>query len=146
MSSNEKAEIYNAILEKVEKIIDELADKLGRKETLRLLSTLVDSYDLRTASNLLLKDCEPHLDKALLAENQYSEGNEDAGYINLTTALGFLEEVLNCDDEYGNVRFQYFVRPETDEEAKENGHNDNCIWWVEDTRVKLEDLEIQFEM
>lgn len=128
-------------------ILDEIEMSLGRKEMLNVLATLVEDNDLRTASNLIRKDCEPYLDKSQLVENQYSEGNEEAGYIELATALEFVEEVLNCDDsEYGDVEFQYFVRLETEEEIEENGRDKNVIWFTKDDKVKIEDLQIQFEM
>jgi hypothetical protein len=127
--------------------LDEVEMSLGRKEMLNVLATLVEDNDLRTASNLIRKDCEPSLDKSQLAENQYSEGNEEAGYIGLKTALGFVEEVLNCDDRnYGDVEFQYFVRPETDEEAEENEHDDSCTWFIKDECANIEDLRVQYEM
>ena len=131
------------MIDKIRKILNE-AD---RETVLAILSELTDDYDLPTASSLIKKDCEPHLNKALLTEHQYSEGNEEAGYLDLSVVLGFVEEILNCDErEYGDVEFQYFVRPETEEEIKEQGHDDGVIWFTEDEGVAIKDLLIQFEM
>lgn len=143
----EKADLYNKTRETVENLLENVEKELGREDALKILSSIVKEHDLYTASNLIEKDCEPFLTKSVLIDNQYTEGNEEAGYIDLVMALECVEEVLNCDDsEYGDVKFQYFVRAETDEEAKENEHDDRCIWYVKDERVEIKDLQIQFEM
>lgn len=124
-----------------------ILEAVDRKEALEILSKLISDYDLPTASNLIKKDCEPWIDKECLSEHRYSEGNEDAGYIDLSLVLEFAEEILNCDDrEYGDIKFEYFVRPETQEEAKENEHNDSVTWFVKDEKVEINKLQIQFGM
>ncbi len=146
MDSVDKSVLYNATLEKMEEVLEEIEDKLGKKYCLQLLASLVGNYDLDTASNLVKNDCEPSINKATLADNRYSEGNEEAGYIDLSSVLGFVEEILNCDDSERDVEFQYFVRPETEEESKEEGHSRDILWFKEDDVAKIEDLQIQYEM
>jgi len=128
--------------------IRELLDTIPREEALKILAEIVDyDYELPLASSLIKKDCDPYLDKEQLIGNQYGEGNENAGYLDLSTVLEFVEEVLNCDDSnFGGVEFQHFVRPETEEETEEAEHDKNVIWFTEDTSIDMDKLLIQFEI
>ncbi len=146
MDSVDKAFLYNSTLERMEEVLEEIEDKLGKKDCLQLLASLVGNYDLDTASNLIKNDCEPSINKATLADNRYSEGNEDARYIDLSSVLGFVEEILNCDDRERDIEFQYFVRPETEEESKEEGHSTDIMWFKKNDVAQIEDLQIQYEM
>lgn len=146
MEGKEKSNLYNETIVNIEKSLEVIENELGRKSVLDMLAYLVKEQELNTASNLIKKDCEPFIDKGCLAEHRYDEGNEDAGYIDLSSILNYAEEILNCDDEYGDVKFEYFVRPENQDEAEENKHNDSVTWFVKDESVKIKDLQVQYEM
>ena len=93
-------------------------------------------------------DCEPDLTKSLLEDNMYCEGNEEAGFIPLSHLLDSIAEVINCDNSnYYNddIKFQYFVRRETEEEMEEEGHGDSIDWYTVDENIDIEKLNIQFE-
>lgn len=148
MDSTEKANLYNETLNKIQELLLETDSKLGNMESLQILSSIVRDYDLQTASNLIKMDCEPDLTKSLLEDYMYSEGNEEAGFISLSYLLDSIAEVINCDDSnYYNdeIKFQYFVRPETEDEMEENGHGDSIEWYTADENIDIEKLNIQFE-
>lgn len=131
------------MIDKIRKILE----GVDRKAALNILSELVgEDYELPTAGSMIKKDCEPWLTKEELVQNSYSEGNTDAGLIDLSLALGLAEEILNCYNEYGDIEFKYFVRRETEEEMEEEGHDENIEWYTEDERIAMEDLQIEFEI
>ena len=128
-----------------DKII-ELLHSLENEEALKIMSEILDEeFDLKFASKIVLNGYEPYLTKDNLIEHQYGEGNEECGFVDLNSVLKLAEEVLNCDEEYGDVEFQYFVRYETEEEKEEEGHSD-IDWLTRDTSVDIKDLNIQFEI
>jgi len=129
------------------KQIVEILNTLDRKESLQLLSDILDKeFDLKTASNIIKEDCEPYLRKLMFEDNFYDEGNEDNGFIELKTILKAVEEIVNCDDYLsGNINFAHFVRPETEEESKENGHGNSVDWWCKDDTLDINKLYIGFE-
>lgn len=148
MNSTEKANLYNETLNKIQELLLETDSKLGDMESLQILSSIVRNYDLQTASNLIKMDCEPDLTKSLLEGYMYSEGNEEAGFIPLSHLLDSIAEVINCDNNnYYNddIKFQYFVRPETEDEMEEEGHSDFVEWYTADENIDIEKLNIQFE-
>ena len=132
------------MIEKIRKILD----TVPREEALKILAEIItDDYELSVAGHMIKKDCEPYLSKEDFLEHQYSEGNEEAGFIDLVDILGFVEEIVNCQDEnYGDIEFQYFVREETEEELEEEGHDKNVTWFTEDESIDMKKLQIQFEM
>lgn len=147
MDSVEKANLYNETLKKIEDLLIETDSKLGNMQSLEILSSIVRDYDLITASNLIKMNCDPYLTKSILEDRMYGEGNEEAGFISLTSLLESVEEIINCDDsDIGEVKFQYFVRPETSEEAEENEHDESdATWYIKDDNIDIEKLNIQFE-
>ena len=148
MESKEKSVLYNKTIENIEKSLNIIENELGRESVLNILAHLVGEQELYTASNLIKKGYEPGIDKEYLSEQRYSEGNEDAGFIDLSLLLKYAEEILNCDDNknYGDIEFQYFVRKETQEEMKENERDENVTWYTEDESKDIEKLQIQFGM
>lgn len=148
MDSTEKANLYNETLNKIQELLLETDSKLGDMESLKILSSVVKDYDLQTASNLIKMDCEPDLTKSLLEGYMYSEGNKEAGFIPLLHLLASIAEIINCDNNnYYNddIKFQYFVRPETEDEMEEEGHSDFVEWYTADENIDIEKLNIQFE-
>jgi len=133
-------------IEDVKEQIYSALDSLNRKTALKILGEILSEYDLTTASNLVIKDCEPCLNKLMFEDCHYDEGNEETGFIKLTNILNIVEEVVNCDDYTSEkIDFEYFVRPETDEEVEENGHPTGIEWWTKDESVNMNDLYIQFQ-
>jgi len=133
-------------IEDIKEQINSALDLLNRKTALKILGEILSEYDLTTASNLVKADCEPFLHKQMFDDCFYSEGNEESGFIKLTNILSMVEEVVNCDDYTGDkIEFEYFIRPETDEEIEENGHPTGVEWWTRDESVNLNDLYIQFQ-
>ena len=126
--------------------LNDILDKLNRKDALKILGEILSDYDLTTASNLVKADCEPYLTKMCLEDNFYSEGNEEAGFIFLKDILKSVEEVLNCDDYISNsVTFTHFVRQETPEESEEKEHHNGIEWYIKDESINIDTLKIQFE-
>lgn len=130
-----------------EKIM-ELLDSLSRKEGLKIIAEILDEeYDMRTASKMVAADCDSYLNKMILEDNFYSEGNEEAGFIELKTILKEVEKIINCDDYLsGDIEFECFVRPETPEETEENGHNSGVEWWAKDESLEINKLYLQFQV
>lgn len=130
-----------------DKILELIDKQATRKDKCNLLADLLLEFDFQdNIINFIREDEETLLDKMLLEDRFYSEGNEDAGFIALSTILKGAEEVINYDSsrDYG-ISFECFVRPETEEEAIENKHDNSCVeWWTEDDRVNIKDLYIQF--
>lgn len=148
MDSTEKANLYNETLKRIDDLLMEVDSKLGEKQSLQILSSIVREYDLQTASNLIKMDCEPDLTKSMIENYMYCEGNEEAGFIPLLHLLGSVAEVINCDNSnYYNddIKFQYFVRRETEEEMEENGHSNYVEWYTADETIDVDKLNIQFE-
>lgn len=133
-------------VEDIKERICSALDLLNRETALQIISEILDDYSLYTASKIVKSDKDVDLNKLLFEESFYSEGNEEAGFIKLTTLLNAVEEVVNCDDYIdGDITFEYFVRPETDEENEENGHPTGVEWWTQNENVNINDLYIQFK-
>ena len=148
MNITEKANLYNETLKKINDLLTETDNKLGRMQSLEMLSSIVRDYDLSVASNLIKMDCESDLTKSLLEGYMYSEGNKEAGFIPLLHLLASIAEIINCDNNNyynDNIKFQYFVRPETEDEMEEEGHSDFVEWYTADENIDIEKLNIQFE-
>jgi|GEM_PF-2375358 len=129
-----------------DKII-ELLHGLENEDALAIISeVLAEEFDLQFASKIVLNGYEPCITKDSLNECLYSEGNEEKGCIELSPILKLAEEILNLDDEYGDVEFEYFVRFENEEEAKEAEHDNDCMWLVKNNDVEIKDLKLQFDM
>jgi len=128
--------------------ISDMLVSLNRKEALKLLGEILDEdYDLPTASNIVKADCDSPLNKMMFEECHYSEGNEEAGFIKLKDILDAVEEIVNLDD-YVNedIVFEYFVRPETEEESEiEERHDSGVEWWVADEKIDIDKAYIQFD-
>ena len=121
-------------------------DTLNRKTALKLIGEILEDYDLAVASNIVKADCESSLHKQMFEECFYSEGNEDAGFIRLKDILDAVEEIVNLDDYISDdIHFEYFIRPETDEETEENGHTDDIEWFTKDESIDIDKVYIQFE-
>lgn len=121
-------------------------DTLNRKTALKMLGEILEDYDLKTVSNMVKADCDTPLNKHMFEDNFYSEGNEDAGFIRLKEILDAVEEIVNLDDYISDdIHFEYFVRPETEEESEKEGHNNGVEWWTGDERVDIDKVYIQFE-
>jgi len=135
--------------EDIKEQVSILLDLTNRKTTLKLLGEILDEdYDLKTASNLVKADCNSSLNKMMFEECYYSEGNEEAGFIRLKDILDAVEEIVNLDDynRVEDIHFEYFVRPETDEESEIEGRHDSGIeWWVADERVDIDKIYVQFD-
>ena len=128
--------------------ISDMLVPLNRKEALKLLGELLDEdYDLSVASNIVKADCEPDLNKRMFEECFYSEGNEGAGFIRLKEILDAVEEIVNLDDYISeDIVFEYFVRPETEEESEiEERHDSGVEWWVVDEKIDIDKVYIQFD-
>jgi len=127
--------------------ISDILITLNRKTALKLLGEILDEdYDLSVAGNIVKADCEPDLNKRMFEECFYSEGNEGAGHIRLKEILDVVEEIVNLDDYVSDdIHFEYFIRPETDEEAEENGHTDDIEWFTKDESIDIDKVHIQFE-
>ncbi len=149
MNCTEKSNLYNETLKKIEELLTETDAKLGQSQSLKILSSIVKDYDLETASNLIKMDCEPCLTKSMVEEHLYSEGNEDAGFISLKTILGSVEDIVNCDNDgfcNHDIKFQYFIRPETEEEMEKENHSNSVNWYTVDESIDVEKLNIQYQM
>jgi len=127
--------------------ISDMLVPLNRKEALKLLGEILDEdYDLETASNIVKADCESSLNKRMFEDLHYSEGNEEAGFVRLKEILDAVEEMVNLDDYISDdIHFEYFIRPETVEEAEIEGHSDEIEWWVGDERIDIDKVYIQFD-
>ena len=127
--------------------IVEILDTLNRKQALQILGDILyKEYDLNTASNIVKEDCDSTLNKITFEDMYFDEGNEEGGFIKLRDILDMIEEIVNCDDYLsGSINFTHFVRRETEEEIKENGHSSNVEWWTKDDRVSIDELYIGFE-
>ena len=146
MSSIENVNLYNETLNKINDLLIEMDKQLGENQSLEILSSIVRDYDLITASNLIKMNCDPYLAKSILEDRTYNEGNENAGFISLTSLLESIEEIINCDDDcIGEVKFQHFVRRETEEEMEENGHGSSVDWYTIDENIDIKKLNVQFE-
>lgn len=135
--------------EEIGEQICDILDKVNRKEGLKALSfVLYEYFDLRLLSKLVENDVDPMLDKSMLEEYYYAEGNEEAGHIKLRTVLNAIEEIINHDDYSDeNIEFTYFVRPETKEEREENNHDydDYMEWWTKEENLDIDKLYLQFQ-
>lgn len=127
--------------------ITDALDALNRKTALKILGEILDEeYDLQTASRIVLSDCDVSLNKSMFEECFYSEENEQAGYIRLKEILDAVEEIVNLDDYIsGDINFEYFIRPETEEESEVEGHTDEIEWWTKDESIDINKLYIQFQ-
>jgi len=136
---------YEEIGEQIFDILD--LSEASRKEKLKALSfVLYEYFDLRLLSKLVENDVEPMLDKQLLEECYYGEGNEEAGHIPLKTVLKGIEEIINSDDYLDDdIEFNCFVRPMTEEERQENGYSDYVEWWTRDDKLDINKLYIGFQ-
>lgn len=129
---------------------DEITDALealDRKTALKIIGEILDEdYDLSVASNIVKADCESSLNKLMFEEHFYSEGNEEAGFIRLKEILDAVEEIVNLDDYIsGNINFEYFIRPETEDEAEIEGHTDEIEWWIGDESIDIDKVYVQFQ-
>ena len=135
-------------VEKLESKISKLIESVENEDVLKIFSNILnEEFGLRDLSKLVECGWESGLTKENLLEYQYSEGNEECGCIELSTVLNFAEEVLDCcDDEYGSVDFQYFVRKETEKEAEESEHSDDVEYLTKNEIAEIKDLQLQFRM
>jgi hypothetical protein len=124
----EKCDALNGIWH----IIDEYDKEHGKDSSLEILSKILHDLDLDTASNLVKANCEPYLTKSSFEDLHFDEGNEEAGYIKLQDILDTVEEIINCDDYSSDIKFKSFIRPETDEEKIDEGHDENTEWFTFD--------------
>jgi len=137
----------DAIIDQMKAVIGSALDKIDRASALEVLSGIAYDYGLPTAANLLRKNCEPFLDKQLLEEGYYTEGDEDAGFVALSMLLQAVEKIINCDSySRAKIQFQYFVRPESPEEAEEAGRLGKIDWWVKDETHDVRETFIQFRL
>jgi len=129
--------------------ITNILEKLDRKQALQLIGDILHKeYNLRTVSNMVKEDCDSTLNKIMFEDSFYDEGNEDAGYIELRDILNAVEEIINCDDSMSvDIKFNCFVRPETEDEKIENGHDDDdsIEWWIKDESVDIDNLYVYFK-
>jgi len=127
--------------------IVEILDTLDRKQALQLLGDILDKeYDLCTASNIVKEDCDSSLNKLLIEDMCYDEGDETGGFIKLRDILEAVEDIVNCDDYLSrSINLNHFVRRETEKESEENGHSDGVEWWTKDDRVDIDELYVGFE-
>lgn len=135
--------------------MDELANKIldllndtDNKKALNALSQVVREFDLHVAANLIENDLEPSfLTKGSFEELWYSEGNEQDGHIRLNTILKVWEQVLNCDKEESDMRFEkHLVRKYTQEELEEDGKTgDGIEWYKRDENKTTEGIFVGFE-
>ena len=127
--------------------IMEMLNTLSNEDALKVMSEILDKeFDLEFASKIVLNGYEPCITQDSLLEYLYSEGNEEKGCIELNPILKLAEEILDLDDEYGDVEFEHFVRFETEEEAKEAEHDNDCMWLTKNNDVEIKDLKLQFNM
>lgn len=145
MDNNEKAKLYNNTLREIEDLLLIIDDKLGEKESLSLLSSIVKDYDLETAANLIKANCEPFLTKGCYEDKHYDEGNEEAGFVSLKELLTDIETILNCDDSDSDIHFKRFVKLETADEKEESGHDLDTEWFTADESHSIEKTYIEFE-
>jgi len=135
--------------EDIKEQVSILLDLTNRKQALKILGEILDEYyDLSVASNMVKADCDSSLNKMMFEECHYSEGNEEAGFIRLKDILDAVEEIVNCDNynRVENISFEYFVRPETDEESEiEERHDSGVEWWVADEKIDIDKAYIQFD-
>lgn len=132
-------------MKEVKEEIEELLDGLNREEALKVIGNIIDDYGLKTASNLVMSDCEPYLSKIMFDGNFYGEGKEDAGFLKLRTILDKVEEIVNCDDYTSNsFEFTCLVKPETPEKLEENKRSSSVEWWTKDG-IDIDKFYIQFQ-
>ena len=142
MNSTEKANLYNESRENIEKLLIEVDTKLDRKDSLKIISSILKDYDLDFLANLVKADYEPSITNQYFQENCcYDEGNEEAGHIPLKTIFNFVEEILNKADNERLLNLEnYSVRLETKEEMEDAGHSENVEWYIEDKEIELNKL------
>ena len=127
-------------------IYNEVSDLLSKKEGDAALSILADilmDYDLNTASNMVRQDCDPRITKNCL--DFFDEGDENAGFINLSAIISDYQEILNCDDSINDVVINKVLRLETEEEMAENGHTNDVNWYTENTDIDINKLILNFQ-
>lgn len=117
----------------------------GGDTGLQVLSEIIKCYDLDTAANLVKANCEPFLTKDCYEDRYFDEGNEEAGFVSLKELLKDVETVLNCDDYSPDIHFTKFIRLETYEEKKEEGHSLDTVWFTVDDSLDINNAIIQFE-
>lgn len=126
-----------------------LLEETNRKQALKILSEILDEdYDLSVASDIVKADCELTLNKMMFEDCFCSKGNESLGIIKLKTILNAVEEIVNLDDYISDkIEFEYFVRPETEEESEENDHSDydGIEWWTRNESIDIEKVYVQFQ-
>lgn len=145
MSVEEKSNLYNETTNKILDLLQVVDDKLGEKESLSILSSILSHYDLKTAAMLVKAGCDPCILKRCYEDKHFDEGNEEAGFVSLSEILSDMEEILNCDDSLPDIRFTKFLRLETDEEKEDEGHSQDVEWFTEDESHNIEDTYIGFE-
>ena len=133
--------------EDIKEQVSILLDLTNRKQALKILGEILDEdYDLSVAGNIVKADCDISLNKQMFEDLHYSEGNEESGFVKLKEILDVVEEIVNLDDYVSDdIHFEYFIRPETDEEAEENGHTDDIEWFTKDESIDIDKVHIQFE-
>lgn len=135
MDSTEKAKLFNDTLHSIEDMLEKVEDNLDINDCLKILSTLIKNYDLDTAANLVEHNYEPYLTKGYLEDRFFDEGNEESGYMELSTILETVEKIINCDDYSNDIKFSSFIRLETDEEKEENEHSQSVEWFTTDDSI-----------
>jgi len=127
--------------------ITNILSNLDRKKALQILGEILHrEYDLITASKMVKEDCDSTLNKLMFEDMFFSEGNEESGFIELKTILNAVEEIVNCDDYLsGEIKFTNFVRPETEEEMKDNCRDSGIDWWIKDDSIDIKKLYLGFE-
>jgi len=137
--------LYNETLNKIQDLLQAVDDELGEKESLSILSSILNDYDLQTAAMLVKADCDPCILERCYEDKHFDEGNEEAGFVSLSEILSDMEEILNCDDSLPDIHFTKFLKLETAEEKEEEGHSQDVEWFTEDESHNIKDTYIGFE-
>lgn len=138
-----KDELYKQKYNEISDILSKLDDDFNYDYSLSILADILKDYDLSTASNMVRHNCDPNIAKNCL--DYFDEGNEDSGFINLSSIISDYEEILNCDDSNGDVKIRHAIRLETDEEKEENGHNNDVEWFTKDESINIKKIILEFE-
>jgi hypothetical protein len=131
--------------EKIKKItnaVEEVLENLERKETVEVLASILENWDLNFLANLVKAEYEPKINSQWLQEEcTYDEGNEEAGHMTLRSIFEFVEDILNKADEERFFKLgKHYVRLETEEEMQEEGHSENVEWYTVDEEINLKNL------
>lgn len=119
--------------EAISKINDIIMD-FDWNEAVDILASVVGEVgDLDFIQGLLKSKYEPTISSQwLIEECCYEEGNEEAGHIDLSSILTFVEEILEASDEEHGIKFNDNFTIKTPVEELEEWQSESVEWYSSD--------------